>query len=203
VLHYKVIDREDGRRWGTFVYPANTHLSLPIGEGYLATGTPAFINIAATKTRGVALDAASEETWAWTIPPQRENSGGRITGVKGTGYKGNGATDGNIQIQISAIGKTTASSLGGAMTTELHTHAVDGAGLGTIEEFEITFASPIDYPFDSHFIVHFTRLGADVLDTYPDDWYLLSLTLMSENNSGGGDPPEYRYEIPDDQGDVT
>jgi len=198
---YRVLDRNNGRRWETQRYRVTDLRQLPIGDGYSTGGTAALSINGGMEVRVINLAAAGTNDWTWVMaPPNKEWSGGRITGATVWAVKLTNVNAGNIVMQLGARQKTTRTGIGGALTTKTVTQAVDAAGTQTLESWDITFDAPVPYTFDSHVVVRIQRQGDDAADTYPDAYGIVSLALKYESDVGNSDSAGgYRYGFPADK----
>lgn len=201
VLDYRVLDRNNGRRWETQRYRATDLRQLPIGDGYSTGGTAAMAIHGGMEMRVISLAATGTNDWTWVMaPPNKEWSGGRITGATVWAAKLTNTNAGDIVMVLGARQKTTRTGIGGSLTTKQVTQAVDAAGTLTLESWDITFDTPVAYTFDSHVVVRIQRLGDDAADTYPDAYGILSLALKYEADIGNSDSAGgYRYGFPADK----
>lgn len=194
VCHYSVIDRRDGRRWASFAYPVDMTLFLPLSDGYAVSGMPSLRTYGANFWRGIAYKPNAVESWQWLVPPLREFSGGRIIGVDVWGYKGSSAGDGDVVFEIGGSARSEASGLGGEIKAKTIRHHVSIKGVQVLERFSVILDNSIDFPVGSHLILRIARLGTDKLDTFSEEYAIVSVGMKYAsdvaNSEGKG---KYRY----------
>jgi hypothetical protein len=201
-LDYQVIDRNDGRRWGTFKYMANDYRQLSLSDGYAVDGSPVLTVAGGNSARVVAFDSASDESWQWTIPPLRDWSGGRITGVVVEGQKSATAGAGDIVWRLEGVQRTTANNVGGGtlLTETMAAVASDADGAQTLQKFTFTLATPWVVDFGSHFLFRLKRYaGTSAADTLAQDFHVTSVQIIYEADIADSElNGTYRYQIPAD-----
>ena len=196
-LDYRVLDRNDGRRWRTHQYLVDDYRTLPLSDGYATAGTPTLSTTATVFARVVLMaDGTAAETWQWTVPPLRDWSGGRVLGVLLQGQKSAAAGAGNLVFQIGGAQRTSAQNIDGAtLTTESFTVAADADGTRTLQEFTMTLATPWACDVGAHFLFTLTRLGTNGSDTLAQTFWVTSVQLIYQADVADSEQNGvYRYE---------
>ena len=190
VLDYRVLDRNDGRRWRTHQYFADDYRNLPLSEGYaVALGTPSLSAAGANSGRVLVMaDGTAEEAWHWTVPPLRDWSDGRILGAVVRGIKSAAGGTGDVVFKLSGLARSTSTTIGGgAMVTENFTVTCDADTVQTIQEHTLTLGTPWAVYSGSHFLFRLSRLGTNVSDTLAQDFHVTSVALIYQADVADSD----------------
>jgi hypothetical protein len=195
VLAYRVIDRNDGRRWRTRSYLTGDNRKVNIASGFAPAGSSAALATnGGIDVRMVSYANTGDNDFQWCEPPVSEWSGGKITSVRLWYVKSSSTHEGNVSFTVGVKVKGLNSGIGGVFTSVTQIVATDAAGTNTYNVATFTFGTAVNYSLDDQIIVNIKRNKAsDALDTYVDAVGVTAFELNYVSNTANSDTPSYRY----------
>ena len=153
-------------------------LNLDLNAGYSVAGAPALTVFGTNNGRVLALDAASTESWQWTLAPNITRPiGSYFAGLRIFGQKAVSGGTGNIVLEIATEPRIVAASNigGGTFETQSFTQAVSADGASFIEEFDLMLTTPVEWSAETFLLLKLSRLGGSGSDTWGSDYYIIAV----------------------------
>lgn len=153
-------------------------LNLDLNAGYSVAGSPTLTVFGTNNGRVLALDAASTESWQWTLAPNiNKPAGSYLAGLRIYGQKAASAGTGNIVLEIATEPRvvSTGNIGGGTFETQSFTQAVSADGSSVIEQFDLILTTAVEWTSGTFLLLKLSRLGASGSDTWGNDYYIVAV----------------------------